>query len=209
MSVDAPTVFVVDDDESIRKGLSRLLTAAGYRPRAFGSADEFLKEPREDGPGCIILDVHLPGLSGLDLQGTLAASGRSVPIVFITGVGDIPMSVKAMKAGAVDFLPKPFEAEALLEAVARALEKDAAERRQQKQSRALAARIQALTLREREVLALVSAGKMNKQIAAELGASEKTIKVHRGRVMKKLGAASVAELVRLADRAGVGPPRKS
>ena len=200
MTTEAPTIFVVDDDESIRKGLSRLLGAQGYAVETFASADEFLAVPRKSVPGCLVLDVCMPGLSGLDLQGALGASGRALPIVFITGLGDIPTSVKAMKAGAVDFLPKPFEAGALLDAVAQALSRDALDRRGREETAALAEKLALLTPREREVLGLVAKGRLNKQIALDLGASEKTIKVHRGRVMKKLGAKSLADLVRLADR---------
>jgi FixJ family two-component response regulator len=202
----APVLFVVDDDPSVRTALSRLLGAAGYRVESFPSADDFLAAHREDGPGCLILDVHLPGLGGLDLQEALSVSKCPLPIVFITGVGDIPTSVRAMKAGAVDFLPKPFESQDLLDAVARALERDAAARAGREESRKIAALLGRLTPREREVFALVVTGMLNREIADGLGASEKTIKVHRGRVMEKLGAASLADLVRLADRAGVKPP---
>jgi FixJ family two-component response regulator len=196
-------VFVVDDDPSVRKSLARLLGSAGYRTESFASAQEFLARGTDSGPACLVLDLQLPGPSGLDLQESLASSGAPLPIVFITGHGDIPASVKAMKGGAVDFLPKPFQAEALLGAVSKALERDAAARRERAESSALASRIRALTPRERQVFALVATGKLNKQIAAELGTSEKTVKVHRGRVMQKLSVSSLAELVRLADRAGV------
>lgn len=208
MSGGESVIFVVDDDPSIRKSLARLLSAAGYRVESFPSADDFLATPRQGGPGCLVLDVYLPGLSGLDLQEMLHASGHSLPIVFITGQGDIPTSVKAMKSGAVDFLPKPFEAQALLDAVAHALERDAAARARREEARTLSARIERLTPREREVFALVVTGRLNREIAEELGTAEKTIKVHRGRVMEKLGVNSVADLVRLADKAGVGPPNK-
>ena len=206
MSDRSSVVYIVDDDPSVRRGISRLVRAAGYQAEVFSSADEFLARSREDRPGCLVLDVRLPGLSGLDLQERLAGSGRPVPIVFITGRGDIPTSVRAMKAGAVDFLAKPFEAKALLEAVGQALSKDAGLRRQRGEAQALEARLGHLSAREREVFALVTAGKMNKQAAMELGITEKTIKVHRARVMQKLGAGSLAELVRLADRVGLSPP---
>jgi FixJ family two-component response regulator len=206
MSDGAPVIYIVDDDPSVRKSLARLVKAAGHRAQTFASANGFLESPREDGPGCLVLDVHLPGLSGLDLQEALSVSGRPLPIIFITGLGDIPTSVKAMKGGAVDFLPKPFEGRVLLAAIAHALELDAASRKQRDEAEALEAKLGTLSLRERQVFALVTAGKLNKQAAMDLGITEKTIKVHRARLMQKLGASSLAELVRLADRAGVRPP---
>jgi RNA polymerase sigma factor (sigma-70 family) len=198
-----PIIFVVDDDASVRKALKRLLTTAGLTVETFASAQEFLDRPRYDGPRCLVLDVRLPGLGGLDLQSQLTATNLRLPIIFITGHGDVPMSVRAMKAGAVDFLTKPFNDQDLLDAIQLAIERD----RQIKQQRADVAeiheRVGTLTPREREVFALVVTGMLNKQIAAELGTSEKTIKVHRARVMKKMQAGSLADLVRLAERVGV------
>lgn len=202
----APVVYIVDDDESVRRGFARLLRTAGYSVTTFVSANQFLKSPIPDGPGCIVLDVHLPGLSGLDLQEALSVSGRPLPIVFITGFGDIPTSVKAMKAGAVDFLAKPVDAETLLAAVAQALERDVTATRERDEFRALTAKVDTLSVREQQVFALVAAGRLNKQAAARLNISEKTIKVHRARVMQKMGARSLAELVRMADRLGIRPP---
>jgi FixJ family two-component response regulator len=202
----AAVVWVVDDDASVRRALERLLRAGGHHTETFASASEFLQHVHRtgrDGPGCLVLDVQLPELNGLELQAELAIAGLDLPIVFITGHGDIPMSVRAMKAGAVDFLPKPVAADALLHAVEQALAR-AAEQADHDEARR---RLQTLTPRESEVLALVTAGRLNKQIAAQLGISLKTVKVHRARAMEKLGAASVAEAVRAVDRAGgrVGP----
>jgi len=206
MAVETPTVFVVDDDPSVRRALERLLRAGGLRVASFASAREFLASawgPFSEGeaaPGCLVLDVNLPGPSGLDLQRELSRAGLPIPIVFITGHGDIPMSVRAMKAGAVDFLPKPFEDEDLLGAVHRALERDERSRRRRCERAGIEERIGSLTPREREVFALVVEGRLNKQIAAALGVAEKTVKVHRARVMEKMGADSLAELVRMAER---------
>jgi|WetSurMetagenome_2_1015567.scaffolds.fasta_scaffold493493_1 FixJ family two-component response regulator len=194
------TVFIVDDDLSVRRGLSRLLRSAGYETGTFSSAQDFLASPLRTKPECLVLDVHLPGLSGVDLQAELTRAGDAPPIVFITGLGDIPTSVKAMKQGAVDFLTKPFEAQALLDAVAQALARGAQARGRKALEAALMARLGTLTPREREVFDGVVRGLLNKQIALQLGTAEKTIKVHRGRVMKKLGATSVAELVRMAEQ---------
>jgi RNA polymerase sigma factor (sigma-70 family) len=193
-------VFVVDDDASVRKGLGRLLRAARYAFESFSSADRFLARPQHAGPSCIVLDLRLPGLSGLALQQTLAAAGRDEPIVFITGHGDIPTCADAMKAGAIDFLPKPFRNQDLLDAIARSLEWSERRFREHTERTRIQALVDQLTAREREVMELVIAGKLNKQIAAELGASEKTIKVHRGRVMQKMKTLSVAELVRLTGK---------
>jgi RNA polymerase sigma factor (sigma-70 family) len=196
---------VLDDDASVRRALERVLRAGGHRAETFASASEFLEHAQRAGPGalgCLVLDVQLPGLSGLELQPALADAGLDLPIVFITGHGDIPMSVRAMKAGAVDFLPKPVAAEALLGAVEQALARAARARTDQAERRDARRRLQTLTPREREVLALVTAGRLNKQIAARLGISVKTVKVHRARALDKLGAASVAEAVRAVDRAG-------
>ena len=199
----APVVFVVDDDPSVRKSLTRVMTSAGYAVEAFASARDFLARAPAGGPCCVVLDVRMPGLTGLDLQEALVGAGRAIPIVFITGHGDISMSVKAMKAGAVDFLTKPFEVNGLLAAIRRALDKDAKDRGEESQTAAVLARVRRLTPREIEVFALVVTGLLNKQIAGQLGIGEKTVKVHRARVMEKMQAGSVAELVRLADRAGV------
>jgi len=193
-------VFVVDDDQSVREALSSLLRSAGLPVETFSSPQEFLERARPDVPSCLILDVMLPGLSGLDLPDMLARAGREIPIVFITGQGTIPMSVRAMKAGAVEFLTKPFQDQELLSAVGHALDLDRGRRARRAELAELTMRVNQLTPREREVMALVAAGRMNKQIAAQLGTVEQTIKVHRARVMKKLGLDSVADLVRLAER---------
>jgi FixJ family two-component response regulator len=206
VSAAEPVVFVVDDEASVRKSLGRLLKAAGYRVETFASAQEFLQRPADDALACLILDVQMPGLNGLELQRALLEADRILPIVFITGHGDIPMSVRAMKAGALDFLSKPFDEKDLLEAIRRALEGA----RQQTAVRAVGdevrRRLATLTPREYEVLLQVLTGRLNKQIAAALGAAEKTIKVHRGRVMHKMQVDSVADLVRLCEKAGIRVP---
>jgi len=199
----AASVFVVDDDPSVRKSLTRLIESAGYTVEAFASARDFLKAATAGGPCCLVLDVRMPGMTGLDLQRTLAQAVHRIPIVFVTGQGDIPMTVTAMKAGAVDFLTKPFAARDLLDAVQRAVEKDTRNLGTEARSRSLHARVKTLTPRERQVFALVVTGMLNKQIAAQLNVVEKTVKVHRARVMDKMRAGSFAELVRLADAAGV------
>ena len=199
----APVVFVVDDDPSVRKSLTRLMTSAGYAVEAFASARDFLAREPCAGPCCVVLDVRMPGLTGLELQEALARKGHRVAIVFITGHGDISMSVKAMKGGATDFLTKPFDVENLLEAVRRALTKDIKDLSEAGRTAGVLERVKLLTPRETEVFALVVTGMLNKQIAGELGIGEKTVKVHRARVMEKMQAGSVAELVRLADRAGI------
>ncbi len=196
-------VFVVDDDPSIRKSLTRVMTSAGYKVEAFASASEFLVRAPYAGPSCLVLDIRMPGLTGLELQEALADKDHRMPIVFITGHGDISMSVKAMKAGAADFLTKPFDVESLVDAVQRALTKDVKERGEEDRTAENLERVQRLTAREMEVFALVVTGMLNKQVAGELGIGEKTVKVHRARVMEKMRAGSVAELVRLADRAGI------
>ncbi|MRG98076.1 response regulator transcription factor [Polyangium spumosum] len=193
------TVFVVDDDPSVLRGLERLLRSAGYVVEAYASPRGFL-EHAQDRPGCVVVDLRMPEISGLDLQEELARRGFPLPLVFLTGHGDVPSSVRAMKAGAIDFLSKPCDDTDLLAAVERALARDAAARAAREEIRTIQARFTELTPREREVCMLVARGLLNKQIAAELGAAEKTIKVHRGRVMEKLGVESVAELVRLVDR---------
>ena len=193
-------VFVVDDDPSIREAIESLLKLAGLRVETFGTAQEFLRNERPDLPGCVVLDVELPGLSGLDLQLELAAHGIKLPIIFITGYGDIPMSVRAMKAGATEFLTKPFRDQDLLDAIQQALERDRVARQHSSETAELRKRFDALTSREREVMSLVVAGWLNKQIGFELKISEITVKIHRGRVMNKMGAQSLAELVRMTER---------
>jgi FixJ family two-component response regulator len=195
-----PIVFVVDDDLSVREALRSLIRSVGLRCETFASAAEFLHHPRPEDPACLVLDVQLPDASGLDLVDELDAADAPIPIIFITGHGTIPMSVRAMKAGALEFLTKPFREEDLITALRQALERDRAARRERDEIARLRVRLERLTPREREVLALVAKGRMNKQIAAELGTAEQTIKQHRGRVMKKLGVDSVAELVRLVER---------
>jgi len=202
----APVVFVVDDDASVRKSLTRVMTSAGYTVETFASARDFMARAPSADPCCVVLDVRMPGLTGLDLQEALAGAGRPMPIVFITGHGDVSMSVRAMKAGAVDFLTKPFDLDSLLAAVRRALAKDLKDRSEEGRTAEVLARVRRLTPRETEVFALVVTGMLNKQIADALGIGEKTVKVHRARVMEKMQAGSVAELVRLADRAGVVVP---
>jgi FixJ family two-component response regulator len=193
-----PVVFVVDDDPSLRHALTNLLRSVGLRVETFGSAREFLASQRPDAPGCVVLDVRLPGLSGLDLQRELAAAQLDLPIIFITGYGDIPMTVRAMKAGAVEFLTKPFRDQDLLDAIQQALERDRVAWHRRVALAALRQCYDRLTPREREVMRLVVSGLLNKQIAAELGTSEIMIKVHRGQVMRKMQATSVADLVRMA-----------
>jgi FixJ family two-component response regulator len=204
MSAQAPAlVSVVDDDPSVRRSLARLVKGAGYRVEAYASAHEFLARPPEEGPACLLLDVRMPGLTGLDLQETLAIAAHSTSIVFITGYRDVRASVKAMKAGAVDFLTKPVDDEELLGAIERAVARASAARVEEDRVTEIRERIKTLTPREAEVFALVVTGMLNKQIAFDLGVSEKMVKVHRGRVMEKMRAGSLAELVRLADEGGV------
>ena len=196
-------VFLVDDDPSVRRGIKRLLLSAGYYVEVFASAAEFLPRAPHTGPSCLVLDIRMPGINGLDLQDLLARQSRDEQIVFITGHADFPTCVHAMKEGAVDFLPKPFDNRELLSAIDRALARSAQRRQQRVEQDSLRSRFDALTPREFEVLQFVIAGLLNKQIGAELGLSEKTIKVHRGNMTEKLGIKSVAELVRLAAKAGV------
>jgi FixJ family two-component response regulator len=204
MSARAPAlVSVVDDDPSVRRSLARLVKSAGYRVEAYASAHEFLARPPEEGPACLLLDVRMPGLTGLDLQETLAIAAHSTSIIFITGYRDVRASVKAMKAGAVDFLTKPVDDEELLGAIERAVARAGAARLEEDRVTEIRERIKTLTPREAEVFALVVTGMLNKQIAFDLGVSEKMVKVHRGRVMEKMRARSLAELVRLADEGGV------
>ncbi len=200
-------VFVVDDDASLRESLEDLIQSVGLHVEAFASAQEFLRSKRPDVPGCLVLDVRLKGLSGLDLQKRMAEAGMEIPIVFITGHGDIPMTVQAMKAGAVEFLTKPFRDQDLLDAVQQALERDHKARDQRAELEELHGRYRSLTPREREVMVLVVAGLLNKQIAGELGTSEASVKVHRQHVMEKMGAGSLAELVRMADKLGIPTPK--
>ena len=200
-------VFVVDDNAPVREAVASLLKSVGLRVQTFGSAQEFLASERPDAPACLVLDVRLPGLSGLDLQRELAEADTHIPIIFITGHGDIPMSVRAMKDGAVEFLTKPFRDQDLLDAIHLALERARAARAQRADLDALRARYRSLTPRERDVLALVVAGLPNKQVGSKLGTSETTVKIQRHQVMEKLGAGSLAELVRMADRLGVLTPK--
>jgi FixJ family two-component response regulator len=201
MTEPLPTVFVVDDDASVRKSLARLLKSAGYRPESFASAEEFIDRwERDPVPGCVLLDIQMPGLDGLQLQQKLQTATHGIPIIFITGHGDIPSSVTAMKAGAVDFFPKPFNDEDLLRAIREAIRRDAEERSERAEREAVSGRFETLTPREREVMAWVVRGMLNKQIAYELGTSEKTIKIHRGRVMEKMNVQSVADLVLAAQK---------
>ncbi|HEY6754084.1 MAG TPA: response regulator transcription factor [Pseudolabrys sp.] len=200
-------VFVVDDDPSMRKALSNLFRSVGLRAEVFGSARELLESELPEVASCLVLDIRLPGPSGLDFQAELAKANIQIPIIFMTGHGDIPMTVKAMKAGAVDFLTKPFRDQDMLDAVAIAIERDRTRRKDEKIVAELRAVFETLTARERDVLALVASGLMNKQIAAEIGLAEITVKIHRGHIMRKMGAKSLADLVRMAEMLGVRRPK--
>ena len=202
---DEPTVFVVDDDPSVRRSVVRLLETAGFRVAGFASAEQFLEREHPEGPGCVVLDVRMAGMTGLELQRRLRMSGRPMAIVFITGHGDVPMSVAAMKGGAVDFLLKPFDDEALLGAIDRAIARDRLWLQGRQELDGLRARYDRLTPRQQQVFALVATGLLNKQVAAQLGTSEKTIKVHRARVMATMQAGSLADLVRQAERLQLRP----
>jgi FixJ family two-component response regulator len=198
-----PVVFVIDDDESVRGALARLLRSVGLQTEVFGSAAEFLQSKLPDVPSCLVLDVRLPGQSGLDFQAELAKANIRIPIIFISGHGDIPMTVRAMKGGAVDFLAKPFRDQDMLDAVATAIDRDRERRDSEKLTAGLKTIFESMTPREQEVMMLVSSGLMNKQVAAQMGLAEITVKIHRGHVMKKMGARSLADLVRMADLLGV------
>jgi RNA polymerase sigma factor (sigma-70 family) len=197
---DVPTVFIVDDDRDVRESLQELLDSVGLHSKSFGTAQEFLLSPRSAGPSCLILDVRLPGISGLDLQHELKKGKVSIPVIFLTAHADVPMSVNAMKSGAVEFLTKPFRHQDLLDAVQRSLTRDRIFREKQRDTAELRQKYNTLSVREREVMSLVVSGMLNKQIAAELGASEATVKMHRSQAMKKMQAQSLPELVRMADK---------
>lgn len=200
-----PTVFVIDDDASVRKSLSRLLRSLGFEVETFASAELFLKRYPYDGAGCIILDIRMPGLDGIGLQDQLSKAEYSMPIIFITGHGDIPMSVRAMKKGAVDFLPKPFDDGELLQAVRRFVEKDIEAKAEREEVKRIQNQMQQLTPREIEILRYVITGRLNKQIGFKLGIAEKTVKIHRGHIIEKLHVSSVADLIRPAEKAGIKP----
>ncbi|HEX8831052.1 MAG TPA: response regulator transcription factor [Longimicrobium sp.] len=208
MQQTTPIVFVVDDDISVRESLELLIRFEGWRPETYASAHEFLARPVADVASCLVLDVSLPDLNGLDVQKHVAGDRADMPIIFITGHGDIPMSVRAMKAGAVEFLPKPFEHDVLLDAIRSAIQRSNAARGQDAERQAVQARYESLTARERDVMALVVSGWLNKQVARDLKISEVTVKAHRGKVMRKMNARSLADLVRMAGQLGIWPRPK-
>ena len=208
MTEAAPVVFVVDDDPSVRRAIQRLVESVGLQVELFGSAQEFLRSERPNAPSCLVLDVRLPGISGLDFQRELADANIHIPIIFITAHGDIPMTVRAMKAGAVEFLTKPFRDQDLLDAIHLALERDHTRRLQEAEVAKLRDRYESLTPREREVLPWVVSGLLSKQVADAIGATEATVKVHRSQLMRKMGANSVADLVRMAEKMGISVPKQ-
>ena len=204
-SAVVPTVFIIDDDRGMRQAIQDLVESVGLRAESFATGEEFLKRKRTNDPSCLVLDVRLPQMSGLDFQRQLAEAGMQIPIIFVTAHGDVPMSVRALKSGAVEFLTKPFRDQDLLDAIQQALQRDRAERDRQAEIHDLQERYGALTAREREVMTLVVTGMLNKQIASEIGASEATVKIHRGNLMHKMQAGSVVDLVRMADKLKLSP----
>jgi FixJ family two-component response regulator len=206
MTEPASIVFVVDDDPSVRRAIKRLVESVGLHVELFGSAMEFRNSSRPDGASCLVLDIRLPGISGLDFQRELVQAKNEIPMIFITAHGDIPMTVRAMKAGAVEFLTKPFRDQDLLDAIQVGLERDRVRRQRQAETAMLRERLESLTPREREILPLVVSGLLNKQVAAEIGATEATVKVHRSQLMRKMGASSLADLVRMSEKMGIAVP---